>query len=692
VPGDLIFRQAQAGTNNNLAAVYMDTSRFREAEDFFRRTEAVYGKLSDEFPLVPDYRLSTLTARANTAAALSRQGRNQESAALLGEVQADLETLTRKFSGEIEYAEILADAFNNLGMVLNSLDRKAEGRSLLEKAIALNQAMLDKHPGRVQSMRALANNSFNLGLLLFSLEQFDDSFGAFAAAVWQVENLPETVSRSVEPASTAAAALTEQAGILREVRQHPGEALTLLDRADDFLDRGLRSSPRMENVRIARAAALRQRGEALLDLGRRKEAEPVFREVITVTRGLVADFSWSDGHRNRLGDDLCLLVRVWEGSADKNGESTALVREAVELQEKILSGQPAREMKDRANRSLAKHLEWLAILLMESGQREAAVEAHRRSEELRRRFVAEHPESREGWCDLGAGLNNFAIRLRDAGDPAASLVLLQQAVEAQQKALQISPSWRRARWFLRIHFMNLARAQRKLEDRAAAMESWRAAVRTGDELVREFPQVRQHRNELAMDLRALSDMELDTGLVAEALRNRERVVSLVAELVGESGPPLPNRQSLADLQQSLSRLYALGPEAELRDAARAVTLAKAAVENHPHSPTAWHALGLAHCMAKAPQEAIAATEKSMELTGAGDALNWFVRAMIRHQLGDTGGAGRDFARALEWLRHDGSTSYRQIAVPYQEEAAKLLAVEADPAPGGTQSDAASREQ
>jgi len=297
---------------------------------------------------------------------------------------------------------------------------------------------------------------------------------------------------------------------------------------------------------------------------------------------------------------------------------------------------------------------------------------HERSLALRRQGLADGPATKESWCDLGGSLNNFAMRLRDGGAGAEAVVLLRQAVEAQHEALRVDPVYERSRWFLRNHLMNLAQAERRMDDAAAAIESYREAIRIGEGLVGDFPELVMHQNNLALDLNALATLELEAGQMAEALRHKERMLFLVEVLAKGVGENLPGPKDLANLQQDLARLCALGPDPESRNPARAVELAKAAVENDPTHPTAWHALGLAHCMAGSPEEAIAAVEKSIELTGTGDALNWFVRCMARWQLGDQDGARSDYNLALEWLRSDLSKPYRGIAEPYQVEASKRL--------------------
>jgi Flp pilus assembly protein TadD len=87
-----------------------------------------------------------------------------------------------------------------------------------------------------------------------------------------------------------------------------------------------------------------------------------------------------------------------------------------------------------------------------------------------------------------------------------------------------------------------------------------------------------------------------------------------------------------------------------RDPKTAVELAGRAVKLAPPDGSAWQALGLAHYRAGDSKAAIAALEKSQELRGGGDVVDWLLLAMAQWKLGRHAQARRRYDRAVRWLQ------------------------------------------
>jgi tetratricopeptide (TPR) repeat protein len=96
-------------------------------------------------------------------------------------------------------------------------------------------------------------------------------------------------------------------------------------------------------------------------------------------------------------------------------------------------------------------------------------------------------------------------------------------------------------------------------------------------------------------------------------------------------------------------LLATIPEAKLREPAKAVELAKKAVEMTPKEGTFWNTLGVAHYRAESWKDAVAALEKSMALRKGGDGFDWFFLAMAHWQLGEKEKARKWYEKAIEWM-------------------------------------------
>src|SRR5262249_20209522 len=86
-----------------------------------------------------------------------------------------------------------------------------------------------------------------------------------------------------------------------------------------------------------------------------------------------------------------------------------------------------------------------------------------------------------------------------------------------------------------------------------------------------------------------------------------------------------------------------------RDPGRAVSLAKQAVELKPETGASGNTLGAAQYRAGGWKEAVAALEKSMELSNGGDSFDWFFLAMAHWQLGEKDRAREWYNQAVQWM-------------------------------------------
>jgi tetratricopeptide (TPR) repeat protein len=104
----------------------------------------------------------------------------------------------------------------------------------------------------------------------------------------------------------------------------------------------------------------------------------------------------------------------------------------------------------------------------------------------------------------------------------------------------------------------------------------------------------------------------------------------------------------APVHNSLAWLLATAPDANVRNPARAVELARRTVDVAPEQGDFWNTLGAAHYRAGDWKAAITALEKSMALRQGGDCSNWFFLAMAHWQLGEKEKAREWYDRAVEW--------------------------------------------
>jgi tetratricopeptide (TPR) repeat protein len=130
--------------------------------------------------------------------------------------------------------------------------------------------------------------------------------------------------------------------------------------------------------------------------------------------------------------------------------------------------------------------------------------------------------------------------------------------------------------------------------------------------------------------------------------------------------------------RQLAWFLACGPVFELRDPARAATLAGKATELAPTDGYNWATLAAARYRTGNWTEAQEAVEKAMTRRPWGEGLDWFLLAMIRWRLGDKPGARQWYDKAVEWpAKND---SYNPELRRLQAEAAELMGLPVPPTP------------
>jgi serine/threonine protein kinase/tetratricopeptide (TPR) repeat protein len=114
----------------------------------------------------------------------------------------------------------------------------------------------------------------------------------------------------------------------------------------------------------------------------------------------------------------------------------------------------------------------------------------------------------------------------------------------------------------------------------------------------------------------------------------------------------PDHPDTLSTMNKLAWLLATSSDPKVRNATRAVQLAKKAVELAPKEGGYRNTLGAAHYRAGDWKAAIAALNTSMELRKGGDSLDWFLLAMAHWQLGDKDRARKWYDQAVEWMERN----------------------------------------
>jgi Tfp pilus assembly protein PilF len=165
------------------------------------------------------------------------------------------------------------------------------------------------------------------------------------------------------------------------------------------------------------------------------------------------------------------------------------------------------------------------------------------------------------------------------------------------------------------------------------------AINHYEKLQTYFPENTQYQSILVFNYLRLIRLLDDLGRSSEAAEPYGKALKL------ESEDAVVNNER--------AWFLATSPEPRWRDAARAVRLAKKAVDAKQESGNYWNTLGVAHYRNGDDKAAVANLEKAMSLKSGGDSLDWFFLAMAHCRLGDRDKAQTWFNRAVQWMEKHG---------------------------------------
>jgi serine/threonine protein kinase/tetratricopeptide (TPR) repeat protein len=359
-------------------------------------------------------------------------------------------------------------------------------------------------------------------------------------------------------------------------------------------------------------------GEALRDNGRPREALEHYRRALALYERSRADFPGA-------ADDLALPAHAnhWLGAAlhdlGRGEEAEQALRWSYELRKRQLAGQP----RDPTARHKLAHVgAYLAYVLTRSGRSGEAEDLFREAVRIGEDLLDDYPDNADY-------LRRAAIDYYQLGVLLSGMGRTEEAEAAFRRALAICTSEAASNARAIARFVSawcyyelgvLREATGKPDDAAAA---FRQAIGILEELTSQIPEEARYRGRLGWVL-------------------------------------------------------ATCPAVQFRDPARAVRLARQALQREPGAAWYWGLLGIAQYRAGDSSGAIESLNKAMGLLNGGDACQWTFLAMAHERLGHREQARNWYEKAVAWAEKNRTSlsEYRRFLA----EAAALLGRN-DPNPG-----------
>ncbi|QDV39493.1 protein kinase domain-containing protein [Tautonia plasticadhaerens] len=412
------------------------------------------------------------------------------------------------------------------------------------------------------------------------------------------------------------------------------EAAGTLRRAIDECRALVDRIPHEPRYRHALGRCLRQLGFLHSSLQQYREAEPFYRLAIGQFERLAAEHPADLEYRK----DLAIAYQNLANSTDREEDSSR----AVELCESVLAEAP----KDVVARDT------LALALMT------------RAGILKTTHITEESDA--------------SVDLRWLGEAERldrRVVELQEGLLADGSTQPVPTPYLRTS--LAITLINLHNTQHALNRPDDAIATMRRAESLLEDLVNDYPEHLEHHQTLAGCLLNLASTLHRDGQEAEADEATRRGVELAESILREH-PEISRKPSLAYYLALAADRYSVSPDGPFYDPARALKLARRAVELQPaQAGLAWESLGWASYRAGEWKCCIESLEKRESYPREGD----FFAAMAHWRLDDAAKAREVFARADATLAADEKRSkpgrYPDVAMRRQirAEAAGLLGID-----------------
>ncbi|HEV8071946.1 MAG TPA: tetratricopeptide repeat protein, partial [Planctomycetaceae bacterium] len=670
---------------------YRSSDLTKAGIDSYHKAIEIWERLSQSHPEVPEYRenlvmeLHELAHRLYYAA-----GRHAEAQELVERELALTEQLVAQYPNVPQYRVRLAGGLQYRGAFLRDAGKRRLAGDAFRREFDLAKALLAEFP--TVADYALLTATAAKDFLRCSNESGID------AAKWARQELAPLTSLnrlatnpSEDPVSRQA--LADALATLGEALNSVGDgsaAASAYRQALVNYDALVAAFPTNPKYQLQRANCHNDLATMLLwSAGRPADAEREYRQALALKQKLVAEAPANPDYRFHLAHS-CLGLAYLLTANKRTREAEDFYRQALALFEKLAGEFPSRD----TYRSDAGHTLWhLADLASHGGRPEDAEKQHRQALAIFAKLAVDFPKNRYYRWEQCFSDRNIAGLMRRLGRLKDAEKALRDAIDVCEKVVAEAPDDGGFRDRLARSHFDLANALQAENRPSNAEEQYRQAAFIWRKLGADEPSEPIHRinaiwtstyqlgplaeaggrtHEAEESYRNAADLLTKlpvTELVADDRRNMTdtcygNLVGLIrksnraqeATVVIRAWLDLRRKTFTKILEQNpksaaahnnLAWTFATCAETQLRDSARAVALAKKAVDLEPKQGMWWNTLGAAEYRAGDWKAALEALKKSMELRNGGDSFDWFFVAMANRRLGNQQEARKWYDKAVK---------------------------------------------
>jgi serine/threonine-protein kinase len=374
----------------------------------------------------------------------------------------------------------------------------------------------------------------------------------------------------------------------------------------------------------------------LSDSGRLGEAEREFRTELSIAEKLASDFPDEPKYQRKVAW-VCGGLATVLFKLHRYPEGGDLCRREQEILEGLSKSYPSETVYQA---SLAISHNNLGVVWCETGRFDRAVASFERALDLNKRLADLQPENPSYRDDLFKNYTNLGETYFQLGDLQRAEDHLLQAISVLKKSQEEFPNlftFRNSFDHLSV-LGNVMRAQGEIQK---AEPYLREAVGIGERVLADHPRTIDHLPMIADSHIGLAKVLWEGRKIEEARSHYQRAQAIWEQMKNLS-PNSPMWRT--DLAQHLVGCL----ELPLRDPAKAVALAREAIDNEPDDAAAWSAIGVALYRQGEAKEALKALNQAMEKSSGGSATTWYFLAMAHAKLGDGDTARSWFEKAETW--------------------------------------------
>jgi tetratricopeptide (TPR) repeat protein len=611
-----------------------------------------------------------------------------------------------------------------LGVAKERLPQKVEieetDRELLQKALIFYERFAEQNRTVVEARYEMTKAHRRVGDIHYRLGEYEQAIEAYLSARQAFEKLVEefpqapdyrkelvgsnrwlgrcywNLGRSEEAeqalrrAFNLAEKLVAEFGdvpayrmVLADSHQESGRVLWAkgqFDGAEQVYRRALpiweeltREFPNVPEYRSGLAGCYHMLELMLLDQGKLDESEQACHSVLALWEELVREFPDVPSYRSNMAMTYNNLGVTLERKGELD-EAEQAYRSATAIQEELVRDYPS---MPRSRSRLAFFHHNMGDMLTAKGELDESEQAYRSAIAIYEELGREFPNVPEYRSTMAASHQNM-------GDMLAAKGELDKAERAYRSAIAIKEELGREFPNVPEYRATLAGITHNMGDMLTAKgeldkseQAFRSAIAIKEELAQEFPNMPEYRSSLAASHQNMGDTLTAKGELDEAEQTYGSASAILKELAAEYPEVSDYQMRLGASYFNLSWYFVTCVDPQLRDAGRAVELARKGVEAVPEHSDVRLTLGIAHYRTGDWQATVENMNKSIQLQkDGGDSRQLFFLAMAHWQLGEKDEAGQLYNRAVEWMEKNQPDNDELRR--FRAEAAELLGISEQP--------------